>query len=136
MSYLSKNIRFLRKKNKWGQDKLAELVDRSQPTIQQWESGLRSPNMATVDKLSKLFNVSMNTLVYTDIEETNNNSSDKSCGNTFHFNTAEEALQYIISQPMVAASGGYNLGEMTDEQIIEFANDLMDLLKIAAKKYK
>ena len=53
----SKNLRFLRKQKGWGQDELAKRTNRSQPTIQLWESDKRSPTMEMVTELADIFNV-------------------------------------------------------------------------------
>lgn len=52
------------------------------------------------------------------------------------FSTPQEAIEYIIKQPTVAMFGGYDLEKMSDEEIIEFANDLADMIAIVSKKYK
>ena len=53
-----------------------------------------------------------------------------------HFDNAQEAIEFIIRQPMVADFGGYDLDLMSDEEILDMANDLADMLKIMAKKHK
>ena len=37
---------------------------------------------------------------------------------------------------MVAQFGGYDLDKMTDEEIIEFANDVAGMIELLGKKYK
>ena len=60
---LSKNIRFLRTKNGWGQDFLAEKLGyKSYTTVQKWESGVSDPPLKTLDKLAKIFNVDIDDL--------------------------------------------------------------------------
>lgn len=67
-SIISKNIRYLRKQKHMGQEQLGKLLGKSESAIQMWESDKRSPTMGTVQKLSEIFNVDMNTLVYDDLE--------------------------------------------------------------------
>lgn len=65
---LSKNIRYLRTKNGWGQDFLAEKLGyKSYTTIQKWESGVSEPPLRTLDKLAKLFNVDIDDLNNADL---------------------------------------------------------------------
>lgn len=67
---LSKNIRYLRTKNGWGQDFLAEKLGyKSYTTIQKWESGVSEPPLRTLDKLAKLFNVDIDDLNNADLME-------------------------------------------------------------------
>lgn len=51
------------------------------------------------------------------------------------FLSAQEAFEFIIKQPTVAMYGGYDLEKMSDEELIEFANDLANMLTIISKKY-
>ncbi len=66
---LSRNIRYLRKKQGWGQDTLAEKLGyKSYTTIQKWESGVSEPPLKVVHELAKLFNVAINDLTNCDLE--------------------------------------------------------------------
>ena len=65
---LSKNIRYLRNKNGWGQDFLAEKLGyKSYTTVQKWESGVSDPPLKTLDKLAKLFGVDIDDLNNSDL---------------------------------------------------------------------
>ena len=66
---LSKNIRYLRKKQGWGQDLLAEKLGyKSYTTIQKWESGVSEPPLKIVHALADLFNVDITDLTNSDLE--------------------------------------------------------------------
>ena len=71
MSTIGKNIRYLRKQNKMSQSKLGNLVNKSESTIQMWETGYRSPTMGSVKTLSEIFNVDINSLMETDMQINN-----------------------------------------------------------------
>lgn len=53
----------LRKKNQLTQDELAEKLFVTRQAVSRWESGETTPNIETLKSLSKLFNVSINTLL-------------------------------------------------------------------------
>ena len=53
----------LRSKNKLAQDELAEKVFVTRQAVSKWESGESIPNTETLKLLSKLFDVSINTLL-------------------------------------------------------------------------
>lgn len=55
----SQRIVTLRKQRKWTQEKLGELVNMSQRSVANWESGERCPSIPTLIELSKKFNVSI-----------------------------------------------------------------------------
>ena len=66
---LSRNIRYLRKKQGWGQDTLAEKLGyKSYTTIQKWESGVSEPPLKVIHELAALFNVDINDLANIDLE--------------------------------------------------------------------
>ena len=60
----TKDIIFeLRTKNKLSQDELAEKVYVTRQAVSRWENGETTPNTETLKLLSKLFDVSINTLL-------------------------------------------------------------------------
>lgn len=77
---LAQNIRYLRKKQGWGQDILAEKLGyKSYTTIQKWESGVSEPPLKVVHALADLFNVDINDLTNSDLEFGKATSSDNEC---------------------------------------------------------
>ena len=56
-------IRELRTKNGLSQDELAEKVFVTRQAVSRWENGETTPNIETLKLLSKLFDVSINTLL-------------------------------------------------------------------------
>lgn len=69
MSILSKNIRYLRKKNEWSQDYIAEKLGyKSYTTIQKWEMGTSEPPLKKTRELADLFNVDIDDLTNKDLE--------------------------------------------------------------------
>lgn len=66
---ISKNIRYLRKKQGWGQEVLAEKLGyKSYTTIQKWESGVSDPPFKVVHELANIFHVDIDDLAATDLE--------------------------------------------------------------------
>ena len=60
----TKDVLFeLRKKNQWTQDELAEKLFVTRQAVSRWESGETIPNIETLKLLSKVFDVSINTLL-------------------------------------------------------------------------
>lgn len=69
MSILSKNIRYLRKKNEWSQDYIAEKLGyKSYTTIQKWEMGTSEPPLKKTRELADLFNIDIDDLTNKDVE--------------------------------------------------------------------
>lgn len=72
MPTLPKNIRYLRKRNEWSQDYLAEKLGyKSYTTIQKWEMGTSEPPLKIAKKLADLFKVDIDDLYNIDLESPN-----------------------------------------------------------------
>lgn len=55
---------------------------------------------------------------------------------TSEFKTPEAAIQFILKQPAIMGFGGFDINKMSDDEIIEFANELLNQLKLLSYKYK
>lgn len=67
--FTAKNIRYLRRKQGWGQDKLAEALGyKSYTTIQKWESGVSDPPLKKVHEIAEVFGVNIDDMAKVDIE--------------------------------------------------------------------
>ena len=66
---LGEKIQNLRKKNNLSQEVLAEKLGVARQTISKWELGETSPAISDAQKLSKIFNVSLDELVGNDTKE-------------------------------------------------------------------
>ena len=78
--HIGKNIKFLRKSKGLNQSKLGELVDISNATVSSYESGVNQPGIDTVAKLAMVLEVSIDDLIFRDIEKegTSNKPAPKS----------------------------------------------------------
>ena len=52
------------------------------------------------------------------------------------FENAQDAMEFMLKMPTLAAFGGYNPDEMSEETIVEFANEILQQLKLVSYKYK
>lgn len=76
MTTLSKNIRYLRKKNEWSQDYIADKLGyKSYTTIQKWEMGTSEPPLKKTKDLAELFCVDIDDLTNIDLEYPNAENS-------------------------------------------------------------
>lgn len=70
---LANNIRYLRKKQGWSQDFLAEQLGyKSYTTIQKWESGVSEPPLKKAHAIAELFHVDIDDLTKNDFERSDN----------------------------------------------------------------
>lgn len=131
-------LKELRKSKNMTQEQLAEELNKkynlneSKPTISQYENNRRVPDLDRIVNIADYFNVSLDYLTYRKFEETNDNLRE----NDISFNSPQEALSFILKQEMVANFGGYDLETMSDEEIMDMANDIADMLRIVSRKHK
>ena len=52
------------------------------------------------------------------------------------FETPEAAMQFILKQPAIMGYGGFDINKLSDQDIIDFANDLLKQLEMLSYKYK
>lgn len=52
------------------------------------------------------------------------------------FENEEEALRFILAQPSLMHYGGYDLDKMSEEEILEIANDMLFAMKLSIEKMK
>lgn len=109
---------------------IARGLEVDKATISRWRSGERSPKLSTLAMIADYFNINIQILTRSKQHPEENLNSD------FEFTSAEDAMRFIIEQPMIAAYGGYDLDHMNDDEVIQFANTVLDLLKVAAKQLK
>lgn len=122
MSTLSLNIKKYREMKHLTQDELGDLLEVSGKTISSWEKARSEPKMDMIEKMSKILNCTQSQLI-----------GEKE---TDFFTSPEEALQFILKQEMFAKFGGYDLDIMSDEEIIDMANDIAQFIKMIAKRHK
>ncbi len=65
---LSKRLKELRKLNKLTQIELAKKLDVTSGAVGLWETGKRSPDIETILKISKVFNVTLDYLLGSELE--------------------------------------------------------------------
>lgn len=127
-------IKELRKKKEINQKDLGDVIGVAANSISQYESGSREPSIEILNKLADFFNVSIDYLLGRIDESMEDKNNLPSIPN--YFETPQDAVKFILEQPMIANFGGYNLDLMSDEEIMDMAEDVADMLRIMAKKHK
>ena len=91
-----------------------------------------SPTIEMLNDISKSLHVSLEYLLEMAgyVKNSNLNNEYNS------FSTPQEALSFILKQEMIADYGGYDLDTMSDDEIMEMAEDVADMLKIVSRTHK
>ena len=122
-------LKQLRERKRLSQIELANILEVSNGSISKLERNERQPDYETLEKIADFFNTSIDYLLGRSETKDNNNVD-------FSFSTPQEALSFILKQDMVADFGGYDLDNMSDDEIMEMADDIADMLKIISRKHK
>lgn len=61
---IGEKIKILRKKHQLTQKELAGMLKVKQPSLNRWENGIKVPSIKTLKKLTKIFDVSLDTLAF------------------------------------------------------------------------
>jgi transcriptional regulator with XRE-family HTH domain len=63
MNKLADHLKYLRKQRNWTQEEVAQRLNMSRSQISKWENGELLPDLQSLEKLSELYNVSIDFLV-------------------------------------------------------------------------
>ena len=68
-NYFPKNLKVLRKRYGYTQETLSVKVDKSKQTIAGYETGKKTPSMDTLEKYALIFNVPVDSLIFSDCDK-------------------------------------------------------------------
>lgn len=118
--------------------RLSEMTGIDRGTISAYLNGKYKASQNNLYLIAKALNVSEPWLMGHDVpmervpddaRKSFDNASAPSHPTYPEFKTAQEAIKYILEFPMVAQFGGYNLDEMTDQELIDMANLVAQLIR-------
>lgn len=128
---IGERIKEIRKAKKISVEVLAKQLGVSKTTIYRYEdSTIEKIPVQIIDKLCEILGVSAAELMGNEINQ------EKVVELPGAFDNAQDAMEFIIKTPTLAAFGGYDPESMSDETIVEFANEILQQLKLVSYKYK
>ena len=128
---IGKNIKEIRKKRGYTLEDVAEKLGVSVSTLSRYESSqITKIPISVIDGLCTALGATTQEL----IGNSDNNLLKEEL--PMAFNNAEEAMAFVIKMPVLAAYGGYDVQNMSDETIIRFANEILGQLKLVSYKYR
>lgn len=116
-------------------------------TLSDWKNGRSTPKQDKLQKIADYFNVSLDYLVgnseFKTTQKENENSTayiKNSIENNFpiipdQFTNPEEARTYVMKH-QIFAYGGFYPEKMSDEDILNFANEMIHQAELIGYKYK
>lgn len=126
MSILPKNIRYLRKKNEWSQEYVAEKLGyKSYTTIQKWEMGTSEPPLKKTRELADLFNVDIDDLTNKNLEFTTDLMEGNSGQETYYLNDETAKVAQEIFEEHKVLFDVYRSSDK--DRLVEYAKRLKAL---------
>lgn len=134
------NIRKIREFKNIGLNELSRLSGVNASYISALERDeKKNPSVMTLNKLAAALDVTVDDIMKTEPlacnESSETNEKTELC-ETSEFKSAEAAMQFILKQPAIMGFGGFNPEDLTDKDIIDFANELLEQYKNLSYKYK
>lgn len=127
---IGERIKEIRTSKKISVDYLAKELGVSKTTIYRYED-------STIEKIPvKIFDQLCILLNVTPAELMGNTLSTGRAELPTEFENAQDAMEFILKTPTLAAFGGYDPSLMSDEIIVDFANEILQQLKLVSYKYK
>lgn len=133
MNKLASRIKSLRKEKDLTQEEFGKLFGIVKSTVSLYESDKSTPDDEMKRKIAEYFGVSLDYLMgNSDIR----NPYKDDIHTQDEFTTPEEAISFLLSQEVIMGFGGFDIDKLSDEDKIQFANELLGQLKLLSYKYK
>lgn len=117
-------------------ESIAEQLGVSYTTVYRYEaSSITKIPVETFDKLCKILGVTPAELMGNS-EDTSDSDKEEVSKLPNHFENPQEAIEFILKTPTLAAFGGYDPSQMDEATIVEFANELLGHLKVMSYRYQ
>lgn len=129
-------IKELRESKGLGVNELSRLSGVSAGYISALERGdKQNPSPKTLEKLANALDTTVTGLIgLPNSNRLNKVSDNKELPNSFK--TPEDAIKFILEQPTIMGYGGFDVNKLSDKDLIDFANDILNQLKLISYKYK
>lgn len=105
-------------------------------TLSGYERGVSEPDLQTLSLLADYYKVSLDYLLCRELSHENKTQQQEEYIESLKLDTAEDAIKFILQQPSIMEFGGYNLNEMSEEEILDLANDLLFAMRLSLEKNK
>ena len=110
------------------QEEVAKFVGVSKSAVSRWENGeVKNMGASKIMSLSKILRIPETSFIL-------------GPGESYHtidsFKDPREAMKFILEQPVFMMYGGYDLNSMSDDEILEIANDMLIGFKISVERQK
>ncbi len=128
---IGERIKEIRKQKHISVDYIAQELHVSKTTVYRYEdSSIEKIPVSVFSKLCEILGVTAAELMGNDVSAQEQDDVIPSS-----FSDAQSAMAFILKTPTLAAYGGYDVTKMSDQTVINFANDILQQLKLVSYKY-
>lgn len=123
------------------QAELSKITGITASSISDWLNRKYDAKQDKIDKIASSLNISPAWLLGYDVPM-DKNIIDKSDPSTItetipsHFSTAKEAMNFMLNQAVVMGFNGLDITKLSEEEQIQYANDMLEMMKLVSLKYK
>lgn len=111
-------------------EQIADYCGVNAATVYRWESGaIGDIPGRKIKALAEILKISPSIIVGSNDDDDIQEGDLKAPIILPEFKTAQEAIKFILEVPMVAQFGGYNLESMSDQELIDMANLVAQLIR-------
>ena len=125
MDTFGKRFKEARKEKRLTQEQLADKFHLKKSSISRYENDKQMPEVNLLKEFADFFGVTVDYILGSESIKTEDLNT-KNSGNIL-FENAQDAMAFILKQPSIMAFG---VPDLTDEEIIEFANDILSHIKL------
>ncbi|MBZ9634694.1 helix-turn-helix domain-containing protein [Clostridium sp. FP1] len=126
-----KRIKEIRIRQNLSYQDLADKTGISKSTLQRYETGfIKNLPIDKLEILANALNTTPSYLMGWEKDSTDSSLEYKT------IKTPEDAMTFILKQPMLMAYGGYDIKKMRRDELVDFANELLRQLELISYKYK
>ena len=135
MLTIGDRLKMARERKGVTQIKASEETGINNKTLSGYERNISEPDVETIKLLAKYYNISLDFILgKTDKITSYENIPDVTFPESF--STPEEAVKFLLEQNVIMGFGGFDVDKLSDEEKVQFANELLGQLKLLSYKYK
>ncbi len=138
---IGENLRKIRESKSLGVNQLSRMSGINASYISNLENNKRkNPSIETLQKIADALEVSVDDFFKDDINNKNVNKNEKTIESDLpivpeEFTDADEARAYV-DKHQIFGSDGFDADRLDDVEILEFANALLEQMRMVSYKYK
>lgn len=150
-------LKFIRNQKGLSLREIKEETGLAKSSLSSIENNKSNPTTKNLEKICKALGISVDFLFYLQKEinsylKTNTDFSmnhelmhmlfnkfqenEKTKSENVTFVNAVDAMKFILEQPSIMGFGGFDINKLSDQEVIDFANELLNQLKLLGYKYK